>query len=126
LIEASPCASGVSPASDISWSFNTVTLTPKKAFALTKPVQLVVDGEPPSGLQDSYGRFIDGGKNATALLTRGGTAITAVRYTPTNLQRVLLKPAIVDAVLEREGLLAIAVKHTARAGRPFRDDAATD
>ena len=29
---------------------NTVTLTPKKPFALTKPVQLLVDGVPPSGL----------------------------------------------------------------------------
>ena len=35
---------------------NTVTLIPRKAFALTKKVQLQVDGMPPSGLQDSLGR----------------------------------------------------------------------
>jgi hypothetical protein len=105
---------------------NTVALTPRKPFGLAKPVQLLVDGVPPSGLQDSYGRLIDGGKNATALLTRGGATVTAVRYAPTNLQRVRLKPAAVDAVLDHEGLLAITVKHTARAGRPIRDDAATN
>jgi hypothetical protein len=81
-----------------------VTLTPKKAFALTKPVQLVVDGVPPSGLQDSYGRFIDAGKSATALLRRGGATITGARHAPTDSQRLLLKPAVVDAVLDDEGL----------------------
>ena len=104
------------PASD------SVTLTPKKAFALTKPVQLVVHGEPPSGLQDSLGRLIDGGKNATALLGRRGVTITAVRYTNTNEPQFLLESAAVDAVLEREG--AIAFNHAARAERRFRDEVA--
>jgi plastocyanin len=55
---------------------NVVTLTPKKAFALTKPVQFRVNGLSPAGLQDSFGRLIDGdhngqaGGNAIALLTR--------------------------------------------------------
>ena len=61
-----------------------VTLIPKQAFALTKPVQLQVDGLPPSGLEDSFGRLIDGdhsgqpGSNAVALLNRKGATISAV------------------------------------------------
>ena len=103
-------------------AIDSVTLTPKKAFALTKPVQLEVDGVPPSGLQGSYGRLIGGGKNATALLGRRGATITAVRYTNTNGPQFLLESAAVDAVLEREG--AIAFNHAARAGRRFRDEVA--
>jgi hypothetical protein len=63
---------------------NSVVLTPKKAFALTKPVQLRVLGVPPGGLEDSLGRFIDGGhggqpgSNALALLTRGGVTLNDV------------------------------------------------
>jgi plastocyanin len=55
---------------------NVVTLTPKKAFALTKTVQFRVNGLSPSGLQDGFGRLIDGdhngqaGGNGVALLTR--------------------------------------------------------
>ncbi len=51
---------------------DTVTLTPKKAFTLAKPVQLVVNGTPPSGLQDTLGRLFDGGSNAVAILSKGG------------------------------------------------------
>jgi hypothetical protein len=53
---------------------DTVTLIPKKAFSLSKPVQLTINGTPPSGLLDSFGRFIDGnrdgqpGSNAVAVL----------------------------------------------------------
>ena len=57
---------------------DTVTLTPKRPFSLAKPVQLVVDGEPPSGLEDNSGRFINGGSNAVALLHRGGAIISAL------------------------------------------------
>jgi len=53
---------------------DTVTLTPKKPFSLATAVQLVVRGEPPSGLKDSLGRFIDGGTNAVTILPRGGGA----------------------------------------------------
>jgi hypothetical protein len=55
---------------------NIVTLTPKKAFALTKTIQFRVNGLSPSGLQDGFGRLIDGdhngqaGGNGIALLTR--------------------------------------------------------
>ena len=57
-----------------------VTLTPSKPFALTNPVQLVVSGTPPSGLQDSSGRFIDGnndgigGDNGQFTITRHGVS----------------------------------------------------
>jgi uncharacterized protein YjdB len=43
-----------------------VTLTPKAPFALSKPVQLVIDGNPPAGLQDAFGRLIDGDRNGHA------------------------------------------------------------
>jgi hypothetical protein len=105
---------------------DSVTLTPKKPFALTRPVQLVVVGVPPSGLQDSYGRLIDGGENATALLRRGGATITAVRYAFTNSPRLLLQPEVVDALLDHQGLRPIAVKHAARAARALRDDTTTN
>ena len=63
---------------------DSVTLTPRKPFALTKPIQLVVDGLPPSGLQDSEGRLIDGGhtgqpgSNAVAVLRGRGVTLSAV------------------------------------------------
>ena len=50
---------------------DTVTLLPKKVFALTKPVQLMVNGSPPSGLQDTLGRFLGGGTSAVAILSKG-------------------------------------------------------
>ena len=60
---------------------DTVTLTPKKAFALTKPVQLTINGTAPSGLQDSSGRLIDGDDNGTA----GGNAVAVIRRTGVTL-----------------------------------------
>jgi hypothetical protein len=72
---------------------DTVTLTPKKPFALTKPVQLQVSGQPPSGLDDTLGRLIDGnhsgqpGSNAVLVLPRGRTAIHALVRGPLSLVR---------------------------------------
>jgi hypothetical protein len=63
---------------------HTVTLTPKKPFTLTKPVQLLVYGTGPSALQDTCGRAISGankgqpGSNAIAILSRTGTTIDSV------------------------------------------------
>jgi hypothetical protein len=37
-----------------------VVLKPRKPFALTKPVEVLVHGQSPGGLQDTTGRFIDG------------------------------------------------------------------
>ena len=60
---------------------DTVTLTPRKAFALTKPVELTINGTAPSGLEDSSGQLIDGGDNGTA----GGNAIALIRRTGVTL-----------------------------------------
>jgi hypothetical protein len=54
---------------------NEVTLTLKKPFALTKPVQLTVNGEAPSGLEDSEGRLIDGNHDGVA----GGNGVAVLR-----------------------------------------------
>ena len=58
-------------------------LTPSKAFSLAKPVQLSINGSPPSGLQDRFGRLIDGdhngqpGSNTVALLGKSGVTFGA-------------------------------------------------
>src|SRR5262249_33699391 len=52
-------------------STNTVALTPKKPFALTKPVQILVYGTGATALQDANGRAIDGDHSGSA----GGNAI---------------------------------------------------
>jgi hypothetical protein len=63
---------------------DSVTLTPRKPFALTKTVQLRVYGNPPNGLHDFYNRLLDGdhngtpGGNAIALLGRAGVTLSAV------------------------------------------------
>jgi hypothetical protein len=67
-----------------SGTSDTLILTPKKPFALTKPVQLQVSGEPPTGLEDILGRLIDGnddgqpGGNASAVLRRTGAKIAVM------------------------------------------------
>jgi hypothetical protein len=101
---------------------DSVTLTPKKAFALTKPVQLVVNGVPPWGLQDTYGRLIDGanngqpGGNAIAILSRGGANISALADDATDVTR-RLNPAAVDALLERREAIEWKLAHGARTVR---------
>ncbi len=57
---------------------DTAALTPVKPFAVTKPVQLLVYGTGATALKDSYGRPIDGGKNAIAILSKGGATIEAI------------------------------------------------
>lgn len=60
---------------------DSVTLTPIKPFSLKKPVQLLILGTSPSGLQDSIGRYIDGaangqaGSNAIAILSKNGVVL---------------------------------------------------
>jgi hypothetical protein len=51
---------------------NEVTLTPKKAFALTMAVQLVVNG---NSIQDSEGHQIDGANDGVA----GSNSVTIIR-----------------------------------------------
>ena len=61
-----------------------MTLIPEKPFALSKPVEVLVEGGPPSGLQDAEGRLIDGnrdgqpGGNATSILSKGGASVVAM------------------------------------------------
>jgi hypothetical protein len=82
----------------------TVVLIPKKPFILTKPVQLLINGLAPGGLEDSVGRLIDGnhdgqaGGSATAILSRGGVKLSAVlrsRMSPSGA----VNAQLVDAVL---------------------------
>jgi hypothetical protein len=60
-------------------ALDSVTLTPKQAFALTKPVQLVINGQ---SLEDSTGQLIDGGNDGQSgsdyvtILQRTATAVT--------------------------------------------------
>ena len=54
---------------------DTVTLIPKKAFTVAKPLQLTINGTAPSGLQDTSGQLIDGDNNGTA----GGNAVAMIR-----------------------------------------------
>jgi hypothetical protein len=54
-----------------------VTLTPKRPFDLTKVFQLRIDGRAPDGLKDSSGRLIDGDNNSTP-----GGDVTVVLWHP--------------------------------------------
>jgi hypothetical protein len=71
-------------------SMHSVVLIPKKPFALTKPVQLLINGLSPSGLEDSFGRLIDGnddgqpGGNAIAILSKKGVTVSAVALAHVN------------------------------------------
>jgi len=76
---------------------DTVDLFPKKPFALTKKVQLQVDGVPPSGLEDSRGRMING--NAVVILSSGGVSPAAVAVGSTGVPNSV-NAAAVDALLE--------------------------
>src|SRR5262249_10361468 len=86
---------------------NTVTLTLKKPFKPSKPVQFQVNGLAPSGLDDGLGRLIDGnhdgqpGGNAIAVLGRDRVTISAVINQgigpiPSH------EPSLIDLLLERE------------------------
>jgi plastocyanin len=65
-------------------AFDEVVLTLKKPIALSKPIQVRVDGLSPAGLEDTTGRLIDGdhdgqpGGNAVAVLTRKGVTLNAM------------------------------------------------
>ena len=73
---------------DFNPANDTVTLTPKRAFALTKPVELTINGTAPSGLEDSSGQLIDGDDNGTA----GGNAVAEILRTGVTLNPVAPAP----------------------------------
>jgi hypothetical protein len=60
---------------------DTVTLTLKKPYSLSRPIKLTISGTPPAGLRDSFGRLIDGadtghpGTSAVAVIRRSGVII---------------------------------------------------
>jgi hypothetical protein len=64
---------------------NTVVLVPSKPFALAKPVEVVVYASGPRGLQDSFGRYINGGNDSTAIISKRGAAIESVRFAAATL-----------------------------------------
>ena len=55
-----------------------VIVTVRKPFAITKPLQLLINGSAPSGLHDSFGRPIDGDQNGIA----GGNGWSLSRMAP--------------------------------------------
>ena len=67
--------------------------------------RIIANGTPPSGLQDTLGRFLDGGTSAVAILTKREVTIDAVAKSRANV-RLALKPSAVDLVLEREKTIA--------------------
>ena len=56
-------------------SHHEVIVTVRKPFAITKPLQLLINGSAPSGLHDSFGRPIDGDQNGIA----GGNAVVVIK-----------------------------------------------
>jgi hypothetical protein len=100
-------------------SSNTVALIPKKPFTLAKGVQLDVAGMPPSGLRDSFGRFIAGGHDSIAILSRGGVKVEAVEHEQP-AERLSLLPLVVDLLLER-GDIPNRSSRTQRGARDLYD-----
>jgi hypothetical protein len=69
---------------------DTVRLTSRKAFALTEPTRLTINGTSPSGLQDNTGQLIDGNDDGTA----GGNAVAVLRRTGVTLNPVAAAPPV--------------------------------
>jgi RHS repeat-associated protein len=84
----------------------TVVLTPSKPFGLPKPVELVVYGTPPNGLKDTAGQYINGGKNAVAIISKAKVTIEAVSLAATDRQ-TSETAAAVDALLARDELAGL-------------------
>jgi len=67
---------------DCSAATNSVTLTPRKPFSLkARPLQLIIDGTSPSGLQDIVGRYLDGADNGQA----GSDAVVSISKNGVNI-----------------------------------------
>jgi hypothetical protein len=106
---------------------NLVTLIPQKRLLGNKPYQLQVNGMRPSGLQDSLGRYIDGGRkgtsgsNAVAVFSRRGATIDAMASGTTG-GRAVGTAAVVDILLEAGDLIAVTpaqrVRREARHAAP--------
>jgi hypothetical protein len=64
---------------------DTVSLTLRKPFARTRRVELTINGTSPSGLEDIFGRLIDGYRDGTA----GGDAVALIRRGHVTLEPVV-------------------------------------
>jgi hypothetical protein len=86
-------------------SNNTVVLTPKKPFTLTKPVQVLVYSNGPNALRDSDGRNIDGdhngtiGGNAIAIIAKSAIATAAKASARTDARKSHKRAAIIDVLI---------------------------
>jgi probable HAF family extracellular repeat protein len=98
---------------------DSITITPMKPFALTKPVQFRINGQTPLGLQDSSGRLIDGdhngtpGGNAVAILSRRGASVQVIASGATAGQNAE-NMAIVDALFERDAFAGLTAGRRVR------------
>ena len=104
-------------------STETVALTPKKPFALTKPVQVLVYGSGSTAVQDAEGRDIDGddngttGGNAIAILAKNGVTIESV--VPARSSDKSATTSAIDALLASGELPGLKNASPARReGRP--------
>jgi plastocyanin len=81
-------------------ALNEVVLTPKRPFALSKPVQLTVNGRSGSGLQDTAGQSIDGdgdgapGGDAVVVLSRKGMTLNGVPVATSAMEPVAAMPTM--------------------------------
>ena len=92
-----PLASAVYSAAN-----NAVTLTTKKKLVLNKLMELVVDANPPSGLQDTSGRSIDGNRDGQP----GGNGVAVLKGKSVTLAALAVSPAMVNVLSEQGGLTA--------------------
>jgi hypothetical protein len=99
------------PASD------TVALRPRKPFALTKPVQLLVYGSGPHGLKDYYGRYVHGGTNPVAVISGRGATIKGI-VQPLERGKMVARAVVIDALVVRNELAGVDAR---RRSEPSRD-----
>ena len=89
---------------------------------LTKKVQLLVDGVPPSGLQDGLGRLIDGahtghaGSNGVIILSGGGASISALTSGSISTPNAV-NVAVVDALMELDAFAGVTQSQQLRRDR---------
>jgi hypothetical protein len=92
-----------------------VALTPRKPFALTKPVQLLINATAPAGLEDSNGRLIDGdhngvtGGNAVAIIAKKGVTVNGVPSPRTSARAPTDRTSAIDTLLARGDLAGLRV-----------------
>ena len=65
---------------------------------LTKAVELIVNGASASGLEDSYGRLIDGNNDGQA----GGNAVAVLKGKTATITSASVNSAAVDVLLQHD------------------------